>query len=323
LPQLLAHVRRIEPDVLIIQYAPHAFDRRGVTVTVNLLPVLLRLRTRTRVVTNFHELYVPFGTSPKHVVGALWQRAMALLSAASSHDLTVTTPAWSRRLWTLGVRKTIVTIPVGSNIPRAGTSDRERAEVRKRYLGSQAGLLFGVLGASHDRHIGGVLTAVSRLRSEQPTELVWIGGGQDDGSSRAVTAELPGSRVAAGDITWTGWLSHPQVSLLVSACDAVVLPFVDGISTRRTTAVTTLQHGVPLISTFGADPDPCFVHGESMLLVPAGDQQALVDALVDLAHHPELRKRLALNGRALYESRFTWDAIARQVARVAGSGLSV
>ena len=109
----------------------------------------------------------------------------------------------------------------------------------------------------------------------------------------------------------------------MSACDAVVLPFVDGISTRRTTAITTLQHGVPLISTLGADLDPCFVHGENVLLVPAGDQQALVDALVDLARHPELRTRLAHNARSLYESLFTWGAIARQVARVAESGLSM
>ena len=102
----------------------------------------------------------------------------------------------------------------------------------------------------------------------------------------------------------------------------MVLPFVDGVSTRRTSAVTALRHGLPLLTTRRARQEPWFVHGENVYLVSTGNKQALADGLVELAQTPALRARLSDGARELYRARFAWHLIAEQVAELATAALS-
>jgi glycosyltransferase involved in cell wall biosynthesis len=125
--------------------------------------------------------------------------------------------------------------------------------------------------------------------------------------------------VDEGDVTWTGHLPHSEVSKLLSVCDLMILPFLGGVSTRRTSAVTALQHGLPLLTTRGIGQEPWFVHGKNAYTVPAGDGPALAQGLVDLARKPELRAQLAEGARALFRASFAWDVIAQRVAGLAGS----
>lgn len=304
---VLAYLRRARPELLLIQYAPHAFNRRGITFAVNALPLLARIGTRTRVVTNFHEMYIPFGLSLARFLGAFWQRAMALTIAYGSHALIATTAEWSRRLRGIGVLKRVEVVPVGSNIPQAHTSGEDRARIRHQVLGSEGGLLVCCFGALHDRNVDAALHAVARLERSRHARLFWIGGNEADGRS--------GAQLQGAGISLTGHLPPRDVSHLLAACDVVCLPFIDGISTRRTSAVTVLEHGLPLLTTRSERSDECFVHGRNVYLVPAGDRDALADGLLELARDPELRARLAQGGSTLYQTHFAWDVVAPRVLR--------
>ncbi len=318
LPKVFHHLRKIAPDLLVIQYAPHAFDRRGITFAVNLLPTLVRVSGRMRVVTNFHELYIPFDRSLKRNAGALWQRAAAALLATGSHTLSVTASEWERRLKRIGVRKRIQVVPVGSNIPLATISEAQRTRLRRQLLGDAEGLLVAGFGARHDRDIPAALYALQQLKREQPAKLVWIGGGSAGERERAsIEQTMPLNGLEEDEVNWTGQLPHCEVSGLLSVCDVVMLPFVDGVSTRRTSAVTALQHGLPLLTTRGTPQEPWFVHGKNVYLVPAGDRHGLVHGLIELARRPELRAGLGEGARTLYKARFAWDVIAEQAARLA------
>lgn len=323
LPNILTNIRLLRPDLLLIQYAPTAYDRRGITFAVNLLPALVRTTSRIRVITNFHELYTPFGGSVKHNLRALWQRAVVLLMASGSHVLSATAREWQQSLRRIGIRRRIHLVPVGSNIPLAMISDQERSCLRNRLLSGSDGLLLAGFGARHDRDIPALLYGLGQLKKLGPAKLVWIGGGIP------VQQHMVNIEVAIGDngldeddIEWTGVLPHPEVSRLLSACDLMLLPFVDGVSSRRTSAVAALQHGLPLLTTRSTVPEPWYVHGENMYLLPVGDRQALADGLVHLARKPELRARLAQGGRELYRVRFAWDVIAQQVASLAEAASS-
>src|SRR5690242_19418076 len=50
LPGIVRHVRNLDPEALVIQYSPHAFDRRGITVAINLVPALVRVMGRIQVI---------------------------------------------------------------------------------------------------------------------------------------------------------------------------------------------------------------------------------------------------------------------------------
>jgi glycosyltransferase involved in cell wall biosynthesis len=322
LPDVITHLRKLDPQVLLIQYAPHAFDHRGITFAVNLLPALVRSSIGTRVVTNFHELYIPFDHSLKRNAGALWQRAAVGLLATGSHTLSVTVSAWERRLKRIGFRKHIQVVPVGSNIPLATISEAHRTRVRKQLLGESEGLLVAGFGARHDRDIPAALYALQQLKRERPAKLVWIGGGSAGERERlSIEEAMRVNGLEEDDVNWTGQLPHSEVSRLLSVCDLMMLPFVDGVSTRRTSAVTALQHGLPLLTTRGTRQEPWFVHGKNVYLVPAGDGNGLADGLMDLGRNTELRAGLGEGARTLFNTHFAWDVIAEQVAGLATAAL--
>ncbi|MHB8629817.1 MAG: glycosyltransferase family 4 protein [Aggregatilineales bacterium] len=70
--------------------------------------------------------------------------------------------------------------------------------------------------------------------------------------------------------------------------------------------------GLPAIGTFGCGAEEAIRDGETGLLVPQNDVMALTDALVQLLHDSDLRRRLGATGQA-YADGQTWDAIAGQV----------
>jgi glycosyltransferase involved in cell wall biosynthesis len=315
LPDIVRHVRNVDPEALVVQYTPHAFDRRGITFAINVAPAIVRVRGRIQVVTNFHEMYIPFGRSLKHDLGALWQRAAALSLVAGSTKLSVTSTEWQRRLEWMGISKRIQVIPVGSNIPLATITEEDRAHLRSQVLGGRDGFLVASFGARHDRDLPAVLYGLAQLKREHVAKLIWIGGGSPSEQDRiGIEKAMERERITKDDIELAPNLSHPEVSRLLSICDVMMLPFIDGVSTRRTSAVAALQHRLPLLTTHSPKEEPFFVHGRNVYSVPAGDRQALANGLMDLAGKPDLRSRLREGAQRTYEAHFTWSAIAEQVS---------
>jgi glycosyltransferase involved in cell wall biosynthesis len=320
LRNVIRHIRKLDPQVLVIQYTPHSFDHRGMTIAVNLLPALLRFRGGVRIVTNFHELFISFDRSLRRSLGALWQRIAAILLASGSHAITVTAIEWQRLLKRMGIRKRIQAIPVGSNIPQVTINETDRVLLRARFISTDGGLLLVGFGDVRDRDVAAAFNALRQFKTQRAAKLLWIGGSNRDKRYPAVVEHLMAvNGLKEEDVYWTGHLPHPEVSRILSVCDVAILPFIDGVSTRRTTAVTVLQHGLPLLTTQNTRVEPWFVHRENAYMVPVGDTRALADGLVELASNPELRSRLARGARALYEAQFAWDGIAKEVARVAHS----
>ena len=65
-------------------------------------------------------------------------------------------------------------------------------------------------------------------------------------------------------------------------------------------------------------PGNCAVvtHGLNGLVVPAGDVQALAEAMLLLHRSPEMRARLGRGAREIIESRFTISRVAEQLEAV-------
>jgi glycosyltransferase involved in cell wall biosynthesis len=308
LPSLVETVRTLRSDTLFLQYTPHAYQRRGMTLGVNLLPAIIRASAGKRVVLNFHELYLPFDLSLKHCVGALWQRSMAFLIGLSSNTLTAISNEWPRSLRHLGLYKRVRVIPVGSNIPRADVTPAELVSIRASLEAGPATLLVGCFGATGPhRDVGLLRAALEAVPTRYPLKVVWLG--------RSGVSE---SRMRSDRITWTGPLPHPEISRIMSACDIFVLPFTDGISTKRGTLAAALLHELPVVATRGERVDGVFVHGDNTYLVPSGDSKALAQGLVELARSAELRARLASGAGALHRRHFAWGIIAGQVVSAIG-----
>jgi glycosyltransferase involved in cell wall biosynthesis len=101
------------------------------------------------------------------------------------------------------------------------------------------------------------------------------------------------------------------------ASDLVLLPFTDGVSTRRTTLMAALAHGRPVLGLRGDNTDSVLAAApDALALTPVGDTVAFSRAAVELTRDPHRLRALGDAGRHLYETRFDWPVMAERVTTV-------
>ena len=317
--------------LLHIQFQAGAFDLGG---SVHLLPSVLRATVpRARVVTTFHDFLVPY-LFPKAGPARL---AANRLLARSSHA-AIFTDLSDLELAGPGVRGRVV--PIGSNVDRIITAEPSRAEVRQRLGADDETFVIGYFGfLNPSKGVPTLLEAVGQVTARRPdrsVRLVLIGA--ETGVSnptdltqvRVVHDAIEQERLGE-TIVRTGYLSPPDLSATLLACDVVALPFRDGASARRGTLMAAIEHGVPSVSTLPARPSPlagprafwlgagpgavAIRDGESILMVPPDDADALATALLRLADDPALRARLAEGARTA-AARVAWPALAAETIDV-------
>ena len=301
-----------QPHVLHIQYQAAAYDLAG---WINWLPWWLRRRReRPRVVVTFHDLRVPY-LFPK--AGAL--RRWSVLALARYADGVITTNLEDERElrrhpWATHVRR----IPLGSNIEVQLPAHYDRRDWRARLgVGPTSALLayFGFLNPSK----GGeelILALHELVRSGYDVHLVMLGAqvGDVDATNRAYLEQVQRcirERALEARVHWTGHVTPQEVSAALLAADAVVMPYRDGVSFRRTTFIAALRHGCAVVTTLPSLELPELRDGENVLLVPPGDVGALARAVARLLQDEGLAARLRDGARALGQA-FDWESIARQ-----------
>jgi glycosyltransferase involved in cell wall biosynthesis len=311
----MAALKGTRARVAHIQYQTGAY---GMRPTANLLPLLLHLVSRAKVVVTFHDLRVPY-LFPK--AGALREWANRLM-AGSAHAVIATNPEDAATLRSWGVKQ-VDLIPIGSNItnsPPPGYSREEWREARGIARGTTLLAYFGFLNSS--KGLDDLLRALRTLRATgRDYRLLMVGGGlgSSDPTNRATAQSLDALAADLGvheSLIWTGFLSPEEVSAALLAADMAVLPYADGASFRRGSLLAVLDHGLPLVTTTPAPADapedwPVFKHGENALLAPPGDADALAELVAELEASPELRARLK-KGALRSRTFFSWKSIAFQ-----------
>jgi glycosyltransferase involved in cell wall biosynthesis len=300
--------RSLRLDLLHVQYQAAAY---GLSAPIHFLPSVAGVP----VIVTFHDLRIPY-LFPK--AGRLRPASINLL-ARSAAGVIVTDPADEAELRRRGGVARLAQIPICSNIATAPPLAYDRAARRAR-LGVRAGdFLLGYFGFLNPSKGGDALiSALAVLVHDRkaPVRLVLIGGatGSSDATNTEFDAQLA-RQIKRYDLEnhllRTGFVSAPEVSAHLLACDAVVLPYRDGASWRRGSLLAALAHGCAVITTQPAEPLPELRDGENIRLVPPDSAPALVLAVTQLLHAPELRARMGQGARDLAR-RFSWDTIAER-----------
>jgi len=298
-------------DWLLLQYNPFSFGRWGVNPYLSaMVRQVQRTRPGTRFALMIHEPFVRF-TDARSLPLAVWQRAQLFALGRRADVVLVSIEPWRRELaaW-FGVERT-VHLPVGSNIGRVAIARGGAARARLNI--PPDALVLGLFGAAgRGRTLEALRRSVDALtnaRPERPVRVLTIG--PDD---IAVQNALVGAG-ARGDVTIIaagGPLDPDEVSRRFAAMDICLAPYVDGVSTRRTSLMTALQHGVAVVGTRGHTTDPLLENedGRAFLLAGARDPDAFAAHVVRLAEDAGLRAALAGAGKRLFETHFTWERIA-------------
>jgi glycosyltransferase involved in cell wall biosynthesis len=101
-----------------------------------------------------------------------------------------------------------------------------------------------------------------------------------------------------------GELSSAALARHVMACDLLVQPYPDGISSRRTSAMAGLAFGVPLVTTAGPLTEAFWAETGCVSLVRVDDPRALACEALRLLGDDAARRRLSARGREIYDQWF-------------------
>ena len=288
---------------LLVQWVPHAYGRRSLNVA---FCRWIRRRARAGDILDVmvHEPCLAFGEgSVRQDVAAAVHRLMLALLLSRARRVWVAIPAWAETLrpWTFGRDVRFCWLPVPSTIPIADFNGAV-AQLKSRVLTSPDGLIVGHLGTYSPailRQLCAVLPPLLAAVPELQVQLLGRGGELVLDELRAVLG-TNGQRVRA-----SGPLSAGELSCHMQACDLMMQPYPDGASTRRTTLMAALAHGLPVVTTLGRLSEPFWRDSEAVAAVPAGDLPALAKEVSALAREPERRHRLGAAARATYDNRFS------------------
>lgn len=122
------------------------------------------------------------------------------------------------------------------------------------------------------------------------------------------------------DARFLGYRSQDEVADALRAADALVLPsFAEGVPVVLMEAAAS---GLPVIATRVGGVEELVSDGETGLVVPPGDVDALARAIDRLADMPpEARAKMGRRGRAVVEAEFDIDAQAAHLADLLRVGL--
>jgi L-malate glycosyltransferase len=140
------------------------------------------------------------------------------------------------------------------------------------------------------------------LRVLPGTRVLMLGRGNLESSLRRRA-----DRLAVGEtIQWVGPIDHSLMPDYYSRMALSVMPSTHPSETLGLSALESQAMGVPVVaSRIGGIPESV-VDGETGILVPPRDSQALAAAILELLLNRDLRNRLGRQGRPHVERHFDW-----------------
>jgi glycosyltransferase involved in cell wall biosynthesis len=272
-------------DVVHIHWAmPHA-----------LFGWIARWTCGARIVTTF------YGVELRWTVSGLWPLRWLVKRAARSSDRVVAisrhTAEDVRRLG----RTDVAVIPYTIGL------EPDAAERLPKPAGPFTVLFVGRLVERKGVQV--LLAALRHLPGDVAARAVIVGDGPELHRLRTTAARLG----VAGQVTFAGRVPPDELRRAYRTADVFVLPaVVDSRGDTEGLGVVLLEamhHGVPVVGSDLGGITDIVEHERSGLLVPAGDPEALAQAVARLAREPTLARRLAEAGYERATRDFGWPRI--------------
>jgi glycosyltransferase involved in cell wall biosynthesis len=289
------------PRRLLVEYVPHAFGWKAMN-----LPFCLWLGSRRRdsVWSMFHEVAFPLAWNqpPSHNGLAVITRCMAGQVARASERIFYSTTAWLPLLERFGATAPKTWLPIPSNLPEtAGAAEIEAARVR--LSNGDGSLVIGHFGTYGPQCSSLLMDVFARLlESEAGTVALFAGRGNAQFKERFLSrhASLT-QRVRAIETD-----CDKALSAHLAACDVMVQPYPDGVTTRRSSLMASLALGKAIVTNSGHLTESLWQKSAAVTLVPDLRARAMGDAVRELLGSEPRRIQLGDRAAALYAESFAF-----------------
>ncbi len=301
LPALIKRIRRMNPDIIHLQYPSLGFERG---LAPNLLFPALRLQRlpAKRVLTLHEYASLTWKGRWRLWLTLRWAHRIICTNRRDQEVLAADFPGCQGKLQVIPLGST-----VGSREEAAGNESAESLlpKENKTWL-----LHFGSVMPNKGWEV--LVPALRQLRDEgRSVGLLAVSDLQPARYAyhRRVSDLIQASGLSS-HIQFTGYLPTDQVSRKMQACCLAVQPYTDGARLNHSTFVAVLAHGLAVVTT-----DPLHLleevkHGRQFWGVIPRDPKALADGIKHLLDHPDLVEKLR-KGAAQAADYFSWDRIIR------------
>jgi glycosyltransferase involved in cell wall biosynthesis len=288
------------PRRLLVQWVPHGYGFRAMNVSFCWW-LWKRAAAGDAVELMVHEPYLAFDTGRfRQNIVAMVQRLMTAMLLRAAGRVWIAIPAWER-LWkpyAFGKRIPFRWLPVPSSLSIRDKADVEAVRARLAVSSHCVVGHFGTYGSLITSLLDDALPAIAARCPDAYFLLIGAGGAE---FCARLVARHPG---VESHVSATGPLDFEGLAAHVAACDVLVQPYPDGISSRRTTAMAGLALGVPVVTTRGHLTEPFWETSGAVRLSDIGDSQHLAEQVVSLLQSSSEREQLVEIGSVFYDRYF-------------------
>ncbi len=286
------------PGTILVQYVPSAFGLHGGNVPFCRWVLRMR-RAGADVRVMFHEPFFYFGFErPWRNALAITQRLMASLLIRGATTLYFSTENWFRYLEPFGPVSHAVVTPVPSTVSTEAdattiTTWRDRVRAGGRVVVGH----FGTYGDHVGDELRKVVPEIWRVIPD--ARVLLIGEG-----SAGFAERMSGAAPLHSSLAATGRLPSIDAAAAMRACDVLIAPYPDGVTTRRTSVMAALTSGRAVVTTDGPLTEPVWRDTGAVALVGVGDAASFATEVKGLVTNTEKRVALGARGRQVYDDRF-------------------
>jgi glycosyltransferase involved in cell wall biosynthesis len=287
------------PRRVLIQWVPHGYGYRSMN-----LPFCLWARRRARrgdcVDIMVHEPFLAFEGSWKQRAAAAVHRVMTFVLLGAARRAWISIPSWRGSLEPFAAGRPLGFdwLPVPSPVEPI-EDPRGVAAARSRYA-RENGHLVGHFGLYSRLIAKPMKEVVAHLLGRTEAVDVLLMG---EGSSTLRRDIIEADPNLASRVHASGPLSRDELSRHLQACDVLMQPYPEGISSRRTSTMAALAHGKAIVTTDGPASEPIWRERRAVSLTVF--EPALIAAEVErLVTNERARRELGDCARRAYEERF-------------------
>lgn len=300
-----------EQRLLLVQYAPNAWGYRGLNLGFCRW-LLKRREAGDDVRLMIHEPFYQWRLrdKPTRWLLAAGQRWMMRTLLAASSQVYVSIPGWEKyvRAYETQARLSVTWLPIFSTIPKV-TDDSRVADLRGRLARNDQFVIgsFGTFGGAIAEMLLEILPALLLNRDDRFGLLLGRGGEE-------FVARLIGSYPQlAGRLFAHGALDAGQVSLHLQTCDLLIQPYPDGVSSRRSSVMAGLAHGIPTVTNTGALSETVWEKTNCVAFTFEYELENFINSVEMFLSDAAARYELSKRARETYDKYF---ALARTIEKL-------
>ncbi|NEO79663.1 glycosyltransferase [Moorena sp. SIO4G3] len=204
-----------------------------------------------------------------------------------------------------------ITLPLGVNQPV--NLPEAKQKLRHIYnIPAQSPIILFLSRLHYKKRPDLLIQALNKLATQNlDFHLIFAGSGESDYENQL--KNLVASSGLTSRTTFTGFITGIDKELVLQGSNMFVLPtFSENFGIA---IVEAMAAGLPVIITPGVQIAPEIAQAKAGLVVE-GEVDALSNAIAQLLASPDLRNQLGENGKQLVSSRYSWSAIAQNLASV-------